>query len=262
MHDMLRFWLDRGVDGFRMDVVHCIGKDPALPDDPPELVALPHVAAQRPTRDPRAAPRHPRRARRRYPGDRMSVGEVYLLDTARVASYYGDGDELHLSFNFPPLFTPWDAGRGARRSTIVEREHRPGRRLADLGAVEPRQPAPPHPLRRREARARAAAVLLLTLRGTPFLYAGEELGPRGRRSSRPTGSSTPAAATAAGRRSRGTPTPDPRLAGGRPVAAVAARRRPRATSAAEQADPASIAAPLPPAARGPARPRPRCSPAT
>ena len=41
MHDTLRFWLDRGVDGFRMDVVHCIGKDPALADDPAELVGLP-----------------------------------------------------------------------------------------------------------------------------------------------------------------------------------------------------------------------------
>ena len=39
MHDVLRFWLDRGVDGFRMDVIHCIGKDPALPDDPAERAA-------------------------------------------------------------------------------------------------------------------------------------------------------------------------------------------------------------------------------
>ena len=42
MHDVLRFWLDRGVDGFRADVVHCIGKDPSLPDDPPEVAGLPH----------------------------------------------------------------------------------------------------------------------------------------------------------------------------------------------------------------------------
>ena len=42
MHDTLRFWLDRGVDGFRMDVIHAIGKDPALPDNPPEVAAIPH----------------------------------------------------------------------------------------------------------------------------------------------------------------------------------------------------------------------------
>ena len=64
MHDTLRFWLDRGVDGFRIDVVHLIGKDPELPDDPTELAGLPHVRAQRSARDPRAAARHPRAARR------------------------------------------------------------------------------------------------------------------------------------------------------------------------------------------------------
>jgi len=44
MHAVLRFWLDRGVDGFRMDVIHGIGKDPALPDDPPEWEGVPHTA--------------------------------------------------------------------------------------------------------------------------------------------------------------------------------------------------------------------------
>ena len=44
MLDTLRFWLDRGVDGFRADVVHSIGKDPALPDDPPDLAGIPHCA--------------------------------------------------------------------------------------------------------------------------------------------------------------------------------------------------------------------------
>ena len=43
MHDVLRFWLDRGVDGFRIDVVHLIGKDPALPDQPVELGQIDRV---------------------------------------------------------------------------------------------------------------------------------------------------------------------------------------------------------------------------
>src|SRR6202011_4919614 len=50
-----------------------------------------------------------------YPGDRVMVGEVFLLSTAKVATYYGAGDELHLAFNFPPLFAPWEAGAWRRR---------------------------------------------------------------------------------------------------------------------------------------------------
>ena len=47
MHDVVRFWLDRGIDGFRIDVVHLIGKDPELPDDPPDRVGVPARRDQR-----------------------------------------------------------------------------------------------------------------------------------------------------------------------------------------------------------------------
>lgn len=190
MHDVLRFWMDRGVDGFRADVIHLIGKDPALPDNPPEVAGIPHCALN----DVPITHERLRRIRQLLddaPGERMMVGEVYLLSTEAVASYYGHDDELHLAFNFPPLFAPWDAARW--RACIDETE----------GALEPRGAWPTWVLsnhdnprhrtrydraagrggedartatRRSEARARAAAVLLLTLRGTPFLYQGEELG--------------------------------------------------------------------------------------
>src|SRR5690606_11650999 len=111
-----------------------------------------------------------------YDGDRMMVGEVYLLDTTMVATYYGDGDELHLSFNFPPLHTPWDARRWRTQIEITARE-------LDARGAWPTWVLSNHDVMRHrdryggsEGKARAAALLLLGLRGTPFLYAGEELG--------------------------------------------------------------------------------------
>jgi alpha-glucosidase len=173
-HDILRFWLDRGVDGFRADVIHLIGKDPALPDDPPEVAGIAHSSLNDHPRTHELL-RDIRALLDGYPGDRMMVGEVYLLDTAKVAAYYGAGDELHLSFNFPPLYTRWRAGSWRRRleevathvdpvggwPTWVLSNHDNARHRTRYGT---------------EARARAAALLLLSLRGTPFLYAGEELG--------------------------------------------------------------------------------------
>jgi alpha-glucosidase len=173
MHDTLRFWLDRGVDGFRMDVIHCIGKDPDLPDDPPDAAGAGHVIYND-RRETHELLRGIRAVLDEYP-DRMAVGEVYLLDVARVATYYGQDDELNLSFNFLPLHRPWRAGAWRDLITTVERE---------LGGVRawPTWVLSSHDAVRHrtrlgsEARARAAAVLLLSLRGTPFLYAGEELG--------------------------------------------------------------------------------------
>jgi alpha-glucosidase len=174
MHDTLRFWLDRGVDGFRMDVVHLIGKGDDLPELTPDEAKAPVAFIDVPRTHERL--REIRAVLDEYPGERMSVGEVYLLDPARVADYYGAGDELHLSFNFSPMFSRWRAASWARNiaqtaalldgavhwPTWVLSNHDNPRHRTRLGGDE--------------RIARAAAVLLLTLRGTPFLYAGEELG--------------------------------------------------------------------------------------
>ena len=69
----------------------------------------------------------------------------------RWPKYYGDDDELHLSFNFAPLFSRWRAASWARNIRTASERARRRRALGDVGAVEPRQPAPPHPLRRRRA---------------------------------------------------------------------------------------------------------------
>ncbi|MCU1498717.1 MAG: putative glycosyl hydrolase, family 13 [Acidimicrobiales bacterium] len=173
MHDVLRFWLDRGVDGFRMDVLHALGKDPDLVDDAPEMLPIPHSALNH-HESTYAIVRGLRSVLEEYDGDRMMVGEVFLLDTALVASYYDRGEGVHLAFNFPPLFTPWDADFWRFRIEEVVKEIEPqgwpSWVLSNHDQVRHRTRYGS------EARARAAAVLLLGLRGTPFLYAGEELG--------------------------------------------------------------------------------------
>ena len=176
MHDVMRFWLDRGVDGFRIDVIHGIGKDPALPDDPPEMAGIPH-ATLNDVPETHELIRGMRALVDGYPGDRLLLGEVYLLSTAQVATYYGNGDELHLAFNFPPLYTPWRAKRW--RLQIADTHQLIGERPGDAW---PTWVLSNHDnMRHRsrygsEERARAALFLLLGLRGSPVLYAGEELG--------------------------------------------------------------------------------------
>jgi alpha-glucosidase len=109
-----------------------------------------------------------------YDGDRMMVGEVFILDPAEVARFYGEDDELHLSFNFVPLYTRWRADRW--RSQIEQQERHIAPRGWPTWVLSNHDNVRHADRYGTEARARAAAVLLLTLRGTPFLYAGEELG--------------------------------------------------------------------------------------
>ena len=173
MHDVLRFWLDRGVDGFRMDVLHALGKDADLVDDPEEYLPIPHSGLNH-HESTHQIIRDLRSVLEEYDGDRMMVGEVFLLDSALVATYYDHGKGVHLAFNFPPLFTPWDASWWRRQveqvAIDIEPAGWPTWVLSNHDQIRHRSRYGT------EARARAAAVLLLGLRGTPFLYAGEELG--------------------------------------------------------------------------------------
>lgn len=175
MHQVLHFWLARGVDGFRVDVVHCVGKDQSFADDPRCLAGEPMVKINDQPYSHEVL-RGLRRLVDSYPGDRVLIGEVNIRSTARVAAYYGASDELHMSFNFPPLDAPWDPV--VLRMCIREVE-------ADLGPLQawPTWVLSNHDNSRHRSRyggslrrARAAAVMLLTLRGTPFIYQGEELG--------------------------------------------------------------------------------------
>jgi alpha-glucosidase len=166
MHDVLRFWLARGVDGFRMDVVYRIAKDPGLADNEPDR-----------RHDQDWPTIHPRLRRIRAVLDefaeRMAVGELYLPTQRDLAAYVTSGDELHMVHNFFLLAAPWEAG--AYRATIAEWQDllAPGAWPAwCLGNHDHSRIATRYGPRR----ARVAAMLLITLRGTPFLFQGDELG--------------------------------------------------------------------------------------
>ena len=167
MHDVLRFWLRRGVDGFRIDVAHAIGKDPELRDN--EL-GRSHKEDW-PSVHPRLA--GIRRVLEEFDGERVAVGEVYLLDQRALAPYITTGDELHLAHNFVFLNLPWSADRFRTVVDEFEELTRDGGWPAwCLNNHDHSRTA----TRYGRARARVAAMLVLTLRGTPFLFQGEELG--------------------------------------------------------------------------------------
>ena len=183
MHGVLRFWLDRGVDGFRIDVIHRIAKDPQLRDNPPSARPGPGWGGQLHVHDENHSDIHGFLRRIRGVLDsydeRAAVGEIGL-PPEQVATYYGKGDELHLAFNFSLLRSPWDAGAFGRELAAFDRAV-PPEGWPDL--VLSNHDVPRHATRYDDpelgaARARALAVLLLTARGTPFLYYGEELGMR------------------------------------------------------------------------------------
>ena len=183
MFAAMRFWLDKGVDGFRIDVLWLLIKDdqfrdnPADPDwrdgvDIPYLRFKPVYSSDRPELMPRMA--RMRAMVDSYPGDRVLIGETYL-PIKRLAAYYGErGEGVHLPFNFKLIQTPWNAGEV---DAIVRRYEAalPAFAWPNWVIGNHDQPRAASRLGGR-AQARAAAVLLLTLRGTPTLYYGEELG--------------------------------------------------------------------------------------
>jgi len=184
MLDTLRFWLDRGVDGFRIDVAHLIMKDPELRDNPivAEIdagFALAAYITQRHVNDRGHADVHEAFRKIRtvldgYQPPRYAVGEIHEYDWPTWASYYGENlNELHMPFNFAMLQAPWTAGRVRNVVDSVEKAVPPGAwPNYVLGNHDEIRIA----TRLGEDQMRIAAMLLLTLRGTPTLYYGDELG--------------------------------------------------------------------------------------
>jgi len=188
MFEVLRFWLERGVDGFRIDVAHFLMKDPSLRDNPPNPSMSPTFWRSFGAYDSQlhlydhAHPdvhhiyRELRQLLESYSQQqpRVSIGELYRPDMGAWATFYGrDLDELHLPFNFRLLATPWNAL--AIRQSVDELEA-----VVPTGAwpnyVLGNHDEPRVASRLGHAQARVAMLLLLTLRGTPTLYYGDEIG--------------------------------------------------------------------------------------
>ncbi|MFH8367403.1 glycoside hydrolase family 13 protein [Streptomyces sp. NPDC018031] len=180
---VLRFWLDLGVDGFRIDVAHGMVKAPGLPDiGHQEQARL--IGAQRLPFFDQDGVHTIHRAWRRlldsYPGQRIGVAEAWAPSSERLALYVRP-DELHQAFNFQFLRCPWDAA--AMRTVIdaslaattsvgapttwVLSNHDVVRHTTRYAETGPEQGL---------ARARAAALLMLALPGSTYVYQGEELG--------------------------------------------------------------------------------------
>jgi alpha-glucosidase len=183
MLDVLRFWLDRGVDGFRVDALRHLLKDPQWRDNPPNPGFRPglppydallpvHTADRGDVHEPIAAMRSVLREHGDPAEERVLIGELYV-PIERLVRYYGrDGAGLQLPSNMHLIATAWEPEAIA---ALIERyeaalpagawpnwvlgNHDRGRIASRVGP----------------AQARVAAMLLLTLRGTPTLYYGDEL---------------------------------------------------------------------------------------
>lgn len=182
MHEAMRFWLRRGVDGFRVDVIWHLIKDDLFRDNPPNpdfhdgdmpyRRLLPVYSTDRP--EVHGVIRTLRAVIDEFP-ERVLIGEIYL-PVERLAAYYGrDLSGAHLPFNFSLLETAWKPRALAR---AIERYEAALPQGAWPNWVLGNHDRPRLASRLGEAQTRAAAMLLLTLRGTPTLYYGDEIGMR------------------------------------------------------------------------------------
>jgi alpha-glucosidase len=182
---ILRFWFDRGVSGFRIDVCHMIIKDAELRDNPPATADdhwMTRVFGQRPVYNSNQTEVHDvmrrwRRLAESYDPPRLLLGETNVNELETLVSFYGNGaDELHLGFNFPFINATFNA---AELRAVLEKTE----------SLLPEKAWPVwtgsnHDVSRLASRwaggdpvkCRVALMMLLTLRGTPVLYQGDEIG--------------------------------------------------------------------------------------
>lgn len=181
---ILRFWFDRGVSGFRIDVAHMVVKDRELRDNPPATpddFILDQIRGQVPVYNSNRPEVHVvyrqwRELADAYDPSRLFVGETFVGSVSEVVPFYGDCDELHLAFNIPFVHAPFDAD--ALRAVVEETEALlpDGCTPVWTGSNHDVSRFPTRWAEGNPAAARCALLALLTLRGASFLYYGDELG--------------------------------------------------------------------------------------
>jgi alpha-glucosidase len=193
MYDIIRFWLDEGVDGFRMDVVNWYVKDEQFRSNPFSFSANPDIFQKhiydRNREETHEICREIRKIANSYPGNRALIGEIFTRNATAAASYQGDGtNELNLAFNMELLYLKWNA-RDFENALVRWYSALPEQGWPNVTLSNHDQPR--HASRFHSgnasvdfARNQIASMLLLTVRGTPFLYYGEEIGMTNERISR------------------------------------------------------------------------------
>jgi alpha-glucosidase len=188
MFDVARFWLDRGVDGFRIDVAPMVMKDPDLRDNPERPAPTPDDVRDlddwvrqfsgysHAHPDVHELYRSFRTMLDGYPGDRVSYGELHHPDFATWAQSYGAGqDEINVPFNFHLAYAPWRPDAIRRAIEGVQSALPPGA-WANWVLGNHDQPRFASPQRAGGAQAKVGMLLLLSLPGTPTIYYGDEIG--------------------------------------------------------------------------------------
>ncbi|HET8776088.1 MAG TPA: alpha-amylase family glycosyl hydrolase [Candidatus Limnocylindria bacterium] len=186
MFDAARFWLGRGVDGFRIDVAPMVMKDPELRDNPlnPSPPSGHHMGSwttQLHENDHAHPDMHElyrsfRKLLESYPGERVSIGELHHPDYSVWAGYYGERqDEIHVPFNFHLTYSPWTAD-AVRAAIEGVQAALPAGAWASWVLGNHDQPRFASASRAGREQARVGMLALLTLRGTPTIYYGDEIG--------------------------------------------------------------------------------------
>lgn len=182
MFDMMRFWLRKGVDGFRIDVLWHLIKDAKFRDNPVNPDYLPYMAScdeLLPVYSTDQYEVHELVQKMRSVldefGDRVMIGEIYL-PISKLVSYYGvDNSGVQLPFNFQLIMLPWSTQKISAAIQEYEAALPPG---GWPNWVLGNHDQPRIASRVGAHQARVAAVMLLTLRGTPTIYYGDEIGMR------------------------------------------------------------------------------------